>query len=388
MKPLRMRPLAALLCGAGLALSLGAAQAQDSGVKTRFSGYGTIAATVTDQADREFRSSMNQSKGASDKLDFGPDSRLGLQGVVDFGQGFTATGQLLAQRRRVDDAVDSNQDFDLGVEWLFAQFSPTPNIDLRLGRVVLPAFMISDSRNVGYAQPWLRAPIDVYAQMPLTTLDGLQMNWRIPVGSAIFTIQPSYGTGHSNISSGGIVIDSDSSPTYGLNATVEWGNWLGRVGQTRGTTEIVDLQLSPFLPLLNYDMKDKFTSAGVQYDNGQLIVMSEFAKRTQNDVPLLGRPLAKTDSWYLAGGWRFGKWLPMVAYSETKDKLTDVKVDATAVSLRYDVVTNVALKAQITRHMARDSRAFVNAATSSAFGTDADYNDRINVFSFGVDFVF
>lgn len=381
---------AASSVGAAVLALLGVQAHSAEGIQYRFSGYGTLAGTVTDQSDREFRSSMNQSKGVSDKLDLGADSRLGLQGVVDFGSGFTVVGQALAQRRRHDGDEKSNRDFDIGLEWLFAQYSPTSNLDLRLGRVVLPAFMISDSRNVGYAQPWLRAPLDVYAQMPLSYLDGVQVNWRIPVGAAIITLQPSYGTSHSNISSGAVVIDADAKPVYSLNATLEWGDWLARVSQMRGTTAIDNVSISPFLPALNYDMKDKFTSAGVQYDNGTAVVMGEFAQRRQNDVQLLGRPLAETDSWYLAGGWRFGKWLPMVAYSETKDKLTDVKTNATSVSLRYDLMTNVALKAQISRYKALDSRAFVNPAVVNPLTAtaDADYNDRINVFSFGVDFVF
>lgn len=382
---------AASSVGAAILALLGSQAHSADGIQYRFSGYGTLAGTVTDQSDREFRTSMNQSKGVTDKLDLGADSRLGLQGVVDFGSGFTVVGQALAQRRRYDGDVKSNRDFDIGLEWLFAQYSPTSNVDLRLGRVVLPAFMISDSRNVGYAQPWLRAPLDVYAHMPLSNLDGVQVNWRIPVGTAIITLQPSYGTAHSNISSGTVVIDADAKPAYSLNATLEWGDWLARVGQVRGTTGIENVSINPFLPALNYDMKDKFTSAGVQYDNGTAVVMGEFAQRRQNDVPLLGRPLAESDSWYLAGGWRFGKWLPMLAYSQTKDKLTDVKTDATSVSLRYDLMTNVALKVQVSRYKALDSRAFVSAAQDNTLlggSKDADYNDRVNVFSFGVDFVF
>src|SRR5690606_32482283 len=106
-----------------------------------------------------------------------------------------------------------------GVEWLFAQYSPTTNVDLRLGRVVLPAFMISDSRNVGYAQPWLRAPLEVYSQLPMSTLDGAQVNWRIPVGGAIVTIQPTYGSSASNSSSGGTAVETDGKPTLSLNAS-------------------------------------------------------------------------------------------------------------------------------------------------------------------------
>lgn len=131
---------------------------------------------------------MNQAQGTGTGWDLGLDSRLGLQGVAKFNDEFSVTAQLLGQRRRTGDAsaAQPNDDFDAGFEWLFAQYSPTSNFDMRLGRVVLPAFMISDSRNVGFSQPWLRAPLEVYGQMPLTTADGAQVSWRIPVGLGHF----------------------------------------------------------------------------------------------------------------------------------------------------------------------------------------------------------
>lgn len=228
----------------------------------------------------------------------------------------------------------------------------------------------------------MRAPLEVYSQLPMSTLDGAQVNWRIPVGGAIVTIQPTYGSSASNSSSGGTAVETDGKPTLSLNASVEWGDWLARIGRVRSTSEM-NLSLGPIT--LDYDMTDTFTSAGVQYDNGQAIVMAEVAQRRQNDAPApLRRPLAKSDSWYVGAGWRVGKLLPMLAYGATKDKLTNDKIDSTSLSLRYDVITNVALKAQISRHMARDTRAFVNPAQSA----NKDYRDRVNVLSFGVDFVF
>lgn len=381
--------LAAALCAAGIGLM--AANQASAEVTFKVSGYGTLAATMTDQDEIQFRNSLNQSEGASNKLDLGVDSRLGLQGVLNFGSGFSITSQLLGQRRRTDGTPTSNEDFNVGFEWLFGQYSPTSNIDLRLGRVVLPSFMISDSRNVGYTQPWLRAPMSVYAQMPLTTLDGVQALWRIPMGPAIMTIQPSYGESAFNISSSGLPLKATSHPVASLNANLEFGDWLIRAGQVRGSSMLRNLVLSPFLAgsPLNHKMKDVFTSAGVQYDNGTAIVMAEWAQRKQNDIDpsyfsgapfnIGGKPLAETRSWYAGGGWRFGKWLPMVVYGEAKNTLTSVKTHNMNFSVRYDLMNNVALKAQVSRYDGRDTAAFV--VPDAAKGT-------VNVFAVGLDFVF
>jgi hypothetical protein len=82
------------------------------------------------------------------------DSRLGLQGVATYDK-FSVTGQLLTQRVGTTDIKPR-------VEWLFASYSATDWLDVRLGRMVLPLFVLSDTRNVGFSSVWLRAPHEVY----------------------------------------------------------------------------------------------------------------------------------------------------------------------------------------------------------------------------------
>jgi len=384
-----------------LAIACGSAMADD-GITYKVSGYGTLAATVIDKSDLQFRTSLSQSKGANSRIDLGVDSRMGLQGVVNFGQGWSATAQVLSTRRRVDETLTSNKDFDIDVEWLFAQWAVTPGVELRLGRVVLPAFMISDSRNVGYSQPWMRAPIEMYGRMPLTNMDGVQAVWRIPVGDAVFSIQPGYGKSNVNVTSGDLIVEGANKWVGHLSSQLEWGDWLMRAGQVRGVTP-VNLNLLPTslttIPV-SYDMKDTFSNVGVQYDNGKAIVMAEYAKRSQNNLPaaapagyagmaegaylagLAGKPLTKENMWYLAAGWRFGKWLPMVSYGSFENTSTvgTAKWDSTNVSVRYDVASNVAIKAQVGLHKAIDSTAFVST-------TDGDPRN-VTSLSVGVDFVF
>lgn len=395
---------AACLACAGAALTVPHSSLAETTFKA--SGYGTLAGTITDETGYKFRSSMNQSEGADKGFDFFTDSKLGLQGVANFGNGFSVTGQLLGQRRRTDGSGNSNSDFDVGFEWLYAQYSPTSNLDIRAGRVVLPAFMISDSRNVGYSQPWLRAPMSVYAGMPLTNLDGGQINLRIPMGSAIFTVQPTYGRSSYNLASGTpvgpLVIKDRSKWVAGLNFSVEYGDWLVRAGQVRSRTPELDLRLfGAAQPGITYDMEDTFTTAGIQFDNGSAVAMAEWTRRKMSDMPLTsglggfletayqntgyaGRPLAKNQAFYVAGGWRFGKVLPMIAFGQTRNMMSGLKNREISGSVRYDFMNNVAFKAQLTRYNARDSQAFVTAAPAGS----ADYDKKINVFSVGLDFVF
>jgi len=373
----------------------------DDGVNFKFSGYGTLAATFTDNDDLAFRSSISQSRGAGTRPDLGVDSRLGLQGVATFCHGFSATGQLLVQRRRENDTVDSNNDYSLGVEWLFAQYSATSNLDLRLGRVVLPVFMISDYRNVGYSQPWLRVPLELYGHMPLTYMDGGQVVWRIPAGDGTVTLQPYYGKSESNTSVSGSARKIASKYVYGFNAQLEWGDWLLRAGQIKSS---LPFEFAPFAgygdpSAARYDLKDIFTSVGVQYDNGKAVFIAEWGKRKENGLPagatflvpqfqtaydygMAGKPLAAEKAWWAGAGWRFGKVLPFVSYGYFKN--TSVFLpdswDSLNASVRWDFAPNMALKAQVGQHKAKDSSAFVTPGSSGA--------GKVTSFAVGLDFVF
>ena len=61
---------------------------------------------------------------------------------------------------------------------------------------------------------------------------------------------------------------------------------------------------------VTYNVSDKFTSVAMQYDNAKAIVLAEWAKRMQNDVPGTSLALTKATQWYVAGGWRFGTPIP------------------------------------------------------------------------------
>jgi hypothetical protein len=98
-----------------------------------------------------------------------------------------------------------------------------------------------------------------------------------------------------------------------------------------------------------------------------------------------GKPLAHGDAYYVAGGWHFGSFLPMLAFGQTHDHETGMKNRQLSASIRYDFAPNLALKAQVTRFNARDGNVLVTAAQEGS----TDYNSKkIDALSVGLDFVF
>ena len=111
--------------------------------------------------------------------------------------------------------------------------------------------------------------------------------------------------------------------------------------------------------------------------------MTEWTRRTQNSAPVFGEPLTAGTQWYVAGGWRIDKFTPMVRYVSNKPATSLLEYKgrpSVGLILRYDVMHNVALKAQVDRYDADTSAVFKTPA--AAPGT------KVNVMSFGADFVF
>jgi hypothetical protein len=351
----------------------GAAAADD--ITTSISGYGTLGGSFTSDNNYVYHHDGNEFTGANEQFDIALESRLGLQAIVDFGSGFSVTAQELIKQRGSDQ-------FSLGTEWLYLQYAPDSHWKLRLGRVALAVFLLSDVRNVGYAQPWFRQPNEVYAAQSFQSLNGAQALYHTDLGPVGLNLEGAFGNSTEQYFAGGITTNVNAKNGYNVAVSIEYANFLVRVAQTM-------LNLPNTIPLgpdfsVTYANHDKFDSVGVQYDDGKAIVLSEWAKRSENNIPILDSPAAATIQWYVAGGWRFGPLTPLVSYAvqnvSTNAFTPTGSFHSWNGSLRYDVVRNIALKAQVSRAQAGNPIYWVTPNPAS--------HEWVSVYSLGADFVF
>jgi hypothetical protein len=360
-----------------LALCLSNAAQADDGFNTTINGYGTIGGTYTGNSSLTYIQSPTEYKATNSQFDLGVDSRIGVQGTFAYGDKISIVVQEEAKRR-------GSENFSLGTEWAFFQYKPTDDLKLRLGRVVLAAFLTSDYREVGYAQPWFTAPNELYGLESIENIDGAQALYHIGLGPVGLDLQGAYGSASSDILVNGATDHLTSKSVSNVSAALTYGSFLFRVAETTLPLPSV-LPLGP-TTLVSYVNRDKFLSVGFQYDNGKALLLSEWAKRSENNIPLLNIPTGASTQWYVAGGWRFGKLTPLLSYAtfKTGDSLiygpTTSSSSTPSFTLRYDVITNVALKAQISSVQGRNSTEWASPSTTS--------NERVNVFSLGADFVF
>lgn len=397
-----------------LPLALSSAFAQEAqGPTVKVSGFGTGALTWTNTNEAEF-GRPNQASGAKKDPRTGVDSNLGLQADVGVNSWLSFTAQGLVRR-------DAEDDFGAELAWAFAKARINDQFSVRVGRIGLPAFMISDYRNVGYANTFLRPPVEMYSQVPFNSLDGIDATYQHSFGDTSVTGQLAYGSAEVKIAGG---LTGKGKQMVALNLVAEHGPFTARFGRVDAKVTITGsaplagllgtlraLSANPGLSQLNTmandlsanDKKASFTSVGLGVDWNNLVGQTEFAKRKTDTY------VNDTSSWYVMGGYRFGKVLPYVIQSKVSiDGYPENRVPAgvaslaplragaarlpytgvsqgeqstTSIGVRWDFYRSLALKAQIDR---------VKPAVGSGLllNPTPGFNRDVTVGAVAVDFVF
>jgi hypothetical protein len=307
------------IIASALALSFAApcAFAQDA---VRISGFGTGALTWTNTDKAEF-ARPNQASGATKDVTTGVDSNFGVQADYAVNSWLSVTGQGLVRK-------DAQDDFGAELAWAFAKAKVSDDVAIRVGRMGVPAFMISDYRNVGYANTMLRPPAEVYSQMLFNTVDGADVIWQHSYGDTTYTAQFAVGKSKVDIAGGPSL---EGRRLTALNLVAEHGPLTVRFGRVDGRLTLNhSASLTTLLNTLNtvaagykfpqaaqlatdIDVRDKkasFTSLGATLDWNNIVVQSEYAKRKTDSY------INDTTSWYVMGGYRIGKFLPYYSHAK------------------------------------------------------------------------
>src|ERR1700733_705380 len=153
-----------------------------------FSAFGTLGAVHSSEDRADYTASPLAPNGAGFTHDWSADidSRMGAQVMARFTPQLSAMLQVISEQRY-------DNTYTPHVEWANISYQPTPDFSLRVGRIVLPTFLLSDSRKVGYANPWVRPPVEVYSLSPIFDSDGADVNYKIHLGDVVNTVAVTYG---------------------------------------------------------------------------------------------------------------------------------------------------------------------------------------------------
>lgn len=307
-----------MLCIAIAAMGVNVAHAEDTGGKMfTFSGFGTLGLAHSSEKNADYIRIVDTPKGVghSSAVSGSTDSRLGIQLDAHLSDRLSGVIQGVSEYR--PDGSYSPQ-----VELAHVKFQVTPALDLRVGRIAMPWFAVSDFIKVGYATPWLRSPNVVY-RTAMSNYDGIETRYKFSVGEAAMTAQVLYGTAGTDIASnpaGGESTILKLHNVMGVNLQGDYGASSARIAAYTSTMTLKNSGLDSIFnayraqgdtALANtYDANGSRTSyiaLGYTYDPGAWFVQSEITKLfgAKSMVPMY-------TSGYISGGYRFGSLKPYV----------------------------------------------------------------------------
>lgn len=373
------------------------------GPSMTISGFGTAALTSTDTDDAEYIR-PNQSNGVRKSWRTGVDSNVGLQATAKFNNDFSATAQGLVRK-------NANDYYGAELVLAFVKYKMNDDFTFRLGRIATPIYMISDFRNVGYANTMIRPPAEVYRQVANNSFDGADVVYQHGFGDTTLTVQ--FGVGPATTKSPGNS-EVKFKPLTALHVLIENGPFGVRFGRADAKFDVNgNTALNGLLATLKsvglaqvaedfkiQDVRGSFTSIGATLDYHNFLVQSEYAVRKTES-----RTIMDTTSYYAMFGYRFGKITPYYYYGNIKqdDPRTYAGLPTSgplagltaavngvaksalqstnAVGVRWDFHKSAALKVQVDHVKPRDGAgAFVNAKPG--------FTGPVNVYAVGIDFVF
>jgi hypothetical protein len=338
------------------------------------------------------------------------DSLLGAQVAVNPTPKLSAVLQVVME----ENGYNSYQPH---VEWANVKYQFSPEFSVRVGRTVLPFLMVTDFRKVGYANPWVRPPVEVYSLVPVTSIDGADTSYRMPVGTATNTLQVAAGRADSRFRAG----TAKAREVVAISDTFEQGFATLRLNYGRS---LISLPL--FDPLFDgfrqfgpegaaiadrYAMNRRlvtFAGASASYDPGAWFAMGEWSRISSDSV------LGTKSGAYVSGGYRFGRLTPYVTYARsTANRLSDPGLalsglpsflvgpatdlnaglnailgskaiqETVSVGARWELAKNVALKVQYDRIDIRGASPGTLVNLQPAFQPGG----KVDLFSATIDFV-
>ncbi|MFZ6753246.1 hypothetical protein ACO0KY_07705 [Undibacterium sp. Dicai25W] len=303
--------------------------AQTNNNDVSISGFGTLGVVHNDtrQVDIIRNLSQNNGVGFTRQTDVGMDSNLGLQ--VDGRFSDTLDGAIQVISRRNPDQ------FHPQLSWAYLRYLPNDNLTIRTGRLGFDAYMLADSKNVGYSYIWIRPPIDFFGSLILSYFDGADLRYTHNLENGKITFKLFSGIAREKLNTGyaNQILSLAGSKLLGGHIEFEQDHWTSRLSYSvlqianeypRLTSTLGKLQ-SPdyqtFIPngstiaseLSLQNKLVRYTSLGIVYDNSPFL-----GQFMLNDIHSDSLIIPHSRAGFLTLSYRINKWTPYSSLSAVR----------------------------------------------------------------------
>ncbi|MCW8957340.1 MAG: hypothetical protein OQL09_10690 [Gammaproteobacteria bacterium] len=330
-----------LICLASLSVPIAVVHASENVELNSFLTIGAATSSFEPNAGETFDSIYLDS--IDDRFTTSNDSRYGINFRTQTSERLSGAAQLVGAGR--------NDNFDVEVEWAYVAYDFTDSINMRVGKLNLQTFLLSDYIDVGYLYPWVRPPEEVYNFVPFRNFPGFEMMHTARFGKSTLTSQIFTGSGYNSI-------DPSTSLPNG-------GNFVGESGigvnfqldtpyvtlRTGYITPVIKLTAANDAIIQDEGDRAKMFTLGISWDWNGFIGYSEYID-SQVEGTTKGFSPDQT-GYYLTLGYQIGNFLPHVTVAGTDGEALNASTaqpviqDSIAFGIRYDMNDSMALKFEV-----------------------------------------
>lgn len=281
---------------------------------------------------------------ADEDIDFKRGSVFGIQLSKQVNDKVSITGQLVSR---------GLNDFDTDATWAYVTYQAADSTAIRVGRLRAPFFKYSDFLEVGYAYHWARPPQDVYARIPFSSVEGIDVTHSFSMGDIEASVQAYFGGYEGEFS---VLPDgsNNNAPTRleltnfkGLVFNADWESWNFRASYhsadltsnaayytdtstllggiiSQATSGAITAAPTGLISEFNINEKESvFYELAVKYDDGDNLVVAEWTQLEHEAAFFVDH-----DAYVLSYARKLGDFQPHISYSYQEQSFSSTTVAA------------------------------------------------------------
>lgn len=273
-----------------------------------------------------------------------PESRVGIQATYKPNPQTTLVGQL----------VSRGSDAPPNLQWAYAGYRINKSWEVQVGRKRIPLYYYSDFQDAGVAYPWASPPPELYG-WEATNYNGASLRYNGSIGEA--NLAATLFAGREKVK------DSLYQKLYYSGKTeVTWKKLIGAdLEVSRGPVTARAIYMQADVHNLNLDNALDNTAAlkaygvAVNLDFDEWFILSEITQLSRDFTA--DQYQVKAPALTLGAGIHLGQWTPFINFAKYTEKSSDLSLylpqsfRRTSLTLRYDLGSNSAIKAQLDRNV-------------------------------------
>lgn len=321
----------------------------------QLSGFGSFSLARTNQDTPIFTKRMINNDWC-----FDCDTILGAQLDLDFSPQLRSSIQVV--KRPQDDFSEPE------LEWAFISYQFN-DFSIKLGRLRLPLFMMSEYYYVSHAYPWIRPPQDVYESiLGITHYDGLSFGWdHWMTDDMQLHLSPFVTVPHEqHYNAYGLQLSIKSHYTFGLSADIYYDDNAIRLAylksiytQTLYQGDKTDEEI------------DMISLGWSQYFKGfNLLIETVFTKELHSN-------------WYISVDKTWDNWTPYCQYSQQRRAASS---ESLLCGVKYSLLANLSVNMEFQHIYGRKSA--LNGHFTQIQKPEDGIENEVQLYTLGLSFTF